>query len=183
LWLDASTSWSSYGGGKRSRIFVYFIVLHKSINVRVSVVRAATKLIPRQVLYQVCYTPSQKVHRSKECILLFYMWGCLAFVCICVPLTCLMGSEARREHLTPEIKVTNNCKPLCGCWVSHPGPLEQPVLLTTESSLQPLLNAFYSWYNECKFCILNCIIFPLRQCSSFMSCAVIKYPNNNKKAT
>lgn len=65
MWLDASTSWSSYGGSERSRIFVYFIVLHKSINVRVSVVSAAKKPIAREVqfrqaLYQACYIPSQK---------------------------------------------------------------------------------------------------------------------------
>jgi hypothetical protein len=37
-----------------------------------------------------------------------------------------------------DIGVTNSCKLPCGCWELNPGPLEeQPVLLTTEPSLQP----------------------------------------------
>jgi hypothetical protein len=33
---------------------------------------------------------------------------------------------------------TDGCEPPCGCWELNSGPLEeQPVLLTTEPSLQP----------------------------------------------
>ena len=35
--------------------------------------------------------------------------------------------------------VTDNCKLPCGCWELNSGPLEeQPMLLTVESSFQPL---------------------------------------------
>jgi hypothetical protein len=36
--------------------------------------------------------------------------------------------------------ITDGCEPPCGCWDLNSGPLEeQSVLLTTESSLQPLV--------------------------------------------
>jgi hypothetical protein len=41
--------------------------------------------------------------------------------------------------------ITDNCESPCGCWELNWGPLEeQPVLLTTKTSLQPLLNIFKS---------------------------------------
>jgi hypothetical protein len=50
-------------------------------------------------------------------------------------------SEARRRHKTP-------CQLWCGCGESSPGPLEvQPVLLTTEPSLQPVFYDFKSRKN------------------------------------
>jgi hypothetical protein len=51
--------------------------------------------------------------------------------------------QVRGEHQTPRTGVTDGCELLCACWESIQGPLqEQPVLLTTEPSLQPgwLLN-------------------------------------------
>jgi len=39
--------------------------------------------------------------------------------------------------------ITDGCEPPCGCWELNSGPLEeQPVLLTTEPSLQPLPSFF-----------------------------------------
>jgi hypothetical protein len=48
-----------------------------------------------------------------------------------------------------DLEVTDGCKLPCGYWGLNPGPLEeQPVLLTTEPSLQPprsinILNAIF----------------------------------------
>lgn len=40
---------------------------------------------------------------------------------------------------SPGTRVTDRCEQLCGCWELIPHPLEeQPMLLTTEASLQPL---------------------------------------------
>ena len=40
---------------------------------------------------------------------------------------------------SPGTGVMDGCKPPCGCWELNLDPLEeQPVLLTTEISLQPL---------------------------------------------
>ena len=43
--------------------------------------------------------------------------------------------------------MTDGCEPPCGCWELNVGPLEeQPVLLTTEPSLQPPTTCFlYDW--------------------------------------
>jgi hypothetical protein len=42
--------------------------------------------------------------------------------------------------MSPGIIVTDSCIS-CGCWELNPGPLEkQPVLLTTELSLQPYIH-------------------------------------------
>ena len=38
---------------------------------------------------------------------------------------------------SPETPVTDGCEPPCVCWELNPGPLEeQPVLLTTKTTLQ-----------------------------------------------
>jgi hypothetical protein len=40
--------------------------------------------------------------------------------------------------------ITDGCEPPCGCWEVNSGPLEeQPVLLTTEPSLQPRSSTFH----------------------------------------
>ena len=50
---------------------------------------------------------------------------------------CMPAGQKRAPDL-----ITDGCEPLCGCWESNSGPLEeQAVLLTTESSLQP-----HKWY-------------------------------------
>jgi hypothetical protein len=42
----------------------------------------------------------------------------------------------------PETELKDSCKLPCLCWELNPGPLEeQPLLLTTEPSLPPLLGA------------------------------------------
>lgn len=39
--------------------------------------------------------------------------------------------------------VTDTSEPSCGCWILNPGPLEeQPVLLSTEPSLQALILSY-----------------------------------------
>ena len=48
--------------------------------------------------------------------------------------TCTPACQKRASEL-----ILDGCKPLCGFWVLNSGPLEeQPVLLTTEPSLQPV---------------------------------------------
>jgi hypothetical protein len=48
---------------------------------------------------------------------------------------------------SPGTEVTDSCEPPCGYWELNLGPLEeQPVFLTTESSLQPL---------GCLFVLIN----------------------------
>jgi len=40
--------------------------------------------------------------------------------------------------------ITDSCEPPCGCWELNSGPLEeQPLLLTSGPSLQPLVLCFY----------------------------------------
>lgn len=50
------------------------------------------------------------VHTFISDLLHFYMYKCFACTCICVPLACLLPSEAR----PPGTGTTNNCEPLCG---------------------------------------------------------------------
>jgi hypothetical protein len=41
--------------------------------------------------------------------------------------------------------ITDGCEPPCGCWELNSGPLEEwSVLLTTEPSLQPIIDIFMS---------------------------------------
>jgi hypothetical protein len=56
-------------------------------------------------------------------------------MCIGVLLGCML--EGARSPITG---ATESCELPFGCWELNPGPLEEPpVLLTAESSLQPLL--------------------------------------------
>ena len=62
------------------------------------------------------------------------MFGC--FVCMYVCAWCLKRPEEGVS--SPRIGVTDSCEPSCGSWELNPGPLkEQPVLLNSESHLQP----------------------------------------------
>jgi hypothetical protein len=52
----------------------------------------------------------------------------------------LLSSDAPKRAPDP---FTDGCEPPCGCWDLNSRPLEeQLVLLTTESSLQPLFSFF-----------------------------------------
>jgi hypothetical protein len=58
--------------------------------------------------------------------------------------------------------ITDSCDLLCGCWELNPGPLEeQPVLLTAEPSLQPLINTSLGLYTHDKvaICCLTTLFF------------------------
>ena len=47
---------------------------------------------------------------------------------------CMSVGQKRAPDL-----ITDGCEPPCGCWELNSGPLEeQTMLLTTESSLQPI---------------------------------------------
>ena len=47
---------------------------------------------------------------------------------------------------TPDL-IADGCEPLRGCWELNSGPLEeQPVLLTTEPSLQPFTYFFKLYF-------------------------------------
>ena len=76
--------------------------------------------------------------------LMFYFY----FMCMGVVPASVWGSDPLELELqTPY----GRAKLPCGCWELNPGPLEeQPVLLTTEPSLQPLSLVFlwYSWVCE-----------------------------------
>jgi hypothetical protein len=54
-------------------------------------------------------------------------------------ITCMQRPQRPEEGSeTPGTGVTGGCEPPWGCWELNTGPLEeQPVLLTTEPSLQP----------------------------------------------
>jgi hypothetical protein len=52
-------------------------------------------------------------------------------------LACLAPAEAGRDMGSPEMGVTDGCEPPEGCWEPNPAE-EQPVLLSTEPTLQPL---------------------------------------------
>lgn len=59
------------------------------------------------------------------------------YVChVCV--WCPQRSEGGIRSLGTEI--SDVCKPPCGCWVLNLGPVEERVVLTLESSLQPHSN-------------------------------------------
>ena len=69
--------------------------------------------------------------------------GVCLYVCrllsICVSMHHVHSWCLRRQKRVVELEVIENCEPPCGCWEPNPGPLEeQAVLLTGESSLQPL---------------------------------------------
>ncbi|KAL6057963.1 hypothetical protein STEG23_015831, partial [Scotinomys teguina] len=50
----------------------------------------------------------------------------------------LLMSESRRG-----CQISDGCEPPCGCWEFNSGPLEeQPMLLTSEPSLQPTVSSF-----------------------------------------
>lgn len=49
--------------------------------------------------------------------------------------------------------VADSCKLLCECWGLNLAPLDQPVLLTTKPSLQPLI---YFYVYECFACMHIC---------------------------
>lgn len=69
-------------------------------------------------------------------LFLFYAYGCLAYMYVCVPYTCPTLANARES---PGTGVTRDCETLCGCGELRPDPLkERQVLLTNESSLQLL---------------------------------------------
>ena len=56
--------------------------------------------------------------------------------------------EARRGHWNHVIGVPGGCEPLYRHWELNSGPLEeQPVLITAETSLQPLLRVFSLYHS------------------------------------
>jgi hypothetical protein len=71
-----------------------------------------------------------------ECFYYLKVTMCLS-VCFCT--TCVQEPlEVWRGVRSPGPRVTDSCGPPCGCWDPIPGSLEeQPVLLTSELSLQP----------------------------------------------
>lgn len=53
-------------------------------------------------------------------------------------LICILCTLVFKVVRFPGNRIANSCEVPCGCWVLNPGPLEeQPVVLTTEPSLQP----------------------------------------------
>ncbi|XP_049984777.1 GTPase Era, mitochondrial isoform X2 [Alexandromys fortis] len=90
-------------------------------------------------------------------ISLSYVYGCFAFINVCVVLVCLVPTEARKPQdvRSSETAVTNSCEPACGCWELNPGPLvEQSVLLTTGSFTQ------FPYTTSFSFCFFHSLVVP-----------------------
>ena len=51
----------------------------------------------------------------------------------------------------PGTGVTDSCETVCGCWESNPGPLQEQVILPTESTLQPFDFIFMSVCATCSY--------------------------------
>ena len=63
--------------------------------------------------------------------------------CIFCRVCALCPQKSEDGMGSPGPGVRDSCRLLCGCWELNPGPMEeQPVLLTTEPSLQPQLYIF-----------------------------------------
>lgn len=63
---------------------------------------------------------------------------------------CVLGPPGGQKKSIgfPQTGVTDGCTPSCGCCDSNLLPLEeQPVLITTEPSLQPRTSALNPWAN------------------------------------
>lgn len=82
-------------------------------------------------------------------IFLFYFVLCIWVFCLCVNIWtvvyawCSRNSEESKRSLGTE--VTCGCEASHGCWEPDPGLLQEQVLLTTDSSLQPLAHIFLRW--------------------------------------
>ena len=64
--------------------------------------------------------------------LFFFLKTYLFFYVYSILSTCMPARQKRTPNL-----ITDGCEPPCGCWELDSGPLEeQPVLLTSEQSLQ-----------------------------------------------
>ena len=90
-----------------------------------------------------------KVHTESQvtaAISLFQLYTFIFIVFLAYKYVCLLCEcgPCRRQRGQQISWNTRNRKPLYGCWESSPGPLqEQPVLLTSKSSLQPYRVPFY----------------------------------------
>ncbi|KAM7329170.1 hypothetical protein ACRRTK_010783 [Alexandromys fortis] len=64
------------------------------------------------------------------------------------------------QRRAPDL-IIDGCEPPCGCWELNSGPLEeQPVLLTSEPSLQPTRKHFDKRQNETllsRFSLSSCL--------------------------
>jgi hypothetical protein len=77
------------------------------------------------------WTPELSLHPKSQHF--FFFFNYVFILCIWVHCSCLQMHQKRASD-----PMTDGCEPLCGCWEWNSGPLEeQPVLLTTEPSLQP----------------------------------------------
>jgi len=82
--------------------------------------------------------------QNLEFVLLVFCLFVLRFIyyVYSVPPACMPAGQKRAPDL-----ITDGCEPPCGCWELNSGPLEeQPVLLTTEPSLQPCPSGFWSCF-------------------------------------
>jgi hypothetical protein len=83
--------------------------------------------------------------------LYFYFMNVFSSVCVC---TCVCGAHrVQKKVRTLGTRVIYVCKLPCGCWDLNLCLLkEQPALLTTEPSLQPLvLNPSKAVFLYCKY--------------------------------
>lgn len=69
---------------------------------------------------------------------LVYVYEYFACIYVCGPHACLVIAEVKEGLKSPETGDTDSFELFCWCWGPNLGPLEEkPMLLTTESILQP----------------------------------------------
>lgn len=94
-------------------------------------------------------------------LLLFYVYGCFASMCVHAPHV-FSAHRGQKRVGFPGTGTIDGCKLQYGCWKSNPGLLElQPVLATTEYSLQPLSNvlslqSFLNVLSLQSFLVVSC---------------------------
>ena len=82
----------------------------------------------------------------NECVFLFCVCWCFAFLWVCVPHACRDHRGQKRAADTLGLGLQTGCELPCWCWKLNPGPLEeQPVFLTTDLS-PALLGGFWREY-------------------------------------
>lgn len=62
--------------------------------------------------------------RISKAIILFYSYGCFAWIFVCVPCGSLVPEGSRRGCEMPDTRRTNSYELLCAFWESNSGPLQ-----------------------------------------------------------
>lgn len=80
----------------------------------------------------------------------FYILSIWVFYCMYVCAVCVLG-EGTGQKRTADALEKDSCEPRCASWTQNHGPVEkQPVLLSSESSLQPPNILLNEWLPVCS---------------------------------